>query len=506
MLLSLGVWLVVAAHPALALDEAEVKDSVKDLATLVILGGGPVRVDDGLDAPFQALATGHHVAVLGVAPPADPGALAARLLSLGALTATELTLADPTAANAADLSGYDSFVLQGDDGAALRAAWAGTAVETALRGATTVGGVGAGGALLGGWDYASGAPPLPDVVLADCGDPSTTVDGGFLSLLPGVLVDTAFTQTGGLARLLPISRGAGLVGLGVDEGTAVVITTDGWQVHGAGTVSLVRGATAPCASGPSRVDEASLDVLTEGWAYDPVHDAVSGPGTLRDLPYHRPTADLTLGNGSEGVVSLSHIEALSLYCGTLELWPGSGAFDGLVVPDALDTETLDARLGGGVWAMVAGPASAGVFLPEGDTATALAAGGWTISGGSSGLVLLAEGGTTGAERGWADPDCENPRLARAITGIRAAVVPPDGTVAFAGAGVGGKDTGGDTGDDTGAGPDDTGGGAKDDGTCGCAASTGSDPDVPAGPPFAAVLLLALTGFLRRRGIPVTGGP
>lgn len=493
-----GVWLLAAVVPAHAAPR------------VVVLGSGAEAPGGWSDAPLRAFAAGQRVAVLAVDPPTDPGATAGYLVDEGALAATEFTIPDAGAAATTDLSGFDAFYLRGDDPAAMRAAWAGTAVETAILGAQAVGAAGAAGRLLGGEDFVAGRAADPLAALTDCTDAGSAHDAGFLPLLAGVVVDTGFTQQGGLARMLPMTGGSGLTGVGIDEMTAAVFTDGLWQVYGTATVTIVRGGGTPCAGGAPRVDEVAVDVLTEGWAFDPVGDTVMPGGTPRDLPYHRPDADLALVDGNEGTVSLQHIDALSLYCGTLELWPGSGRFDGVVVPDALDAATVDARLGGGVWALAAGPAPVSVLLPAGDQATALAGGGWTIddgvaddgAGGTSAIVLLAEGGSAGEERGWADPTCENPRLARAITGIRAAVVPPDGTVAFGGVGLDPGDTGG--GDDTGNGGDtgnDTGT-TKDAGGCGCAAGAASGP----GPLFVGGLVLLATRFLRRGGNPVTGGP
>jgi cyanophycinase len=61
-----------------------------------------------------------------------------------------------------------------------------------------------------------------------------------LGLLPDVLVDTHFGREGRLGRLLVASaHSPGVWGLGVDEGTAAVVTSEGVRVFGEGRVSLL---------------------------------------------------------------------------------------------------------------------------------------------------------------------------------------------------------------------------------------------------------------------------
>lgn len=474
--------------PALAVD------------TVVVVGGGAEQPGGWSDPLFEALAAGRTVAVLGATESDEPGFYRDYLVSLGALSADEYVVPDRAAAQGLDLGAYDAFFLRGGDQWEYISQWAGTPVEDAILAAAAVGGTSAGAAVLGEWDYtAERGTVYPEEVLADCGSPFITFDDVFLPLLPGVMTDTHFTQRGRLGRLLSFAAMNGVVGLGVDDTTGVVVEGDTWTVYGTATATVVTGGRSRCDGGPPFVDDAHVDVLTEGWTWDAATRTATGPGATHAAVYHR--ADATLATGDEGAMALSHLEADSLYCGTLELWPGRGEWPGLVVPDAFEETTVEARVGGAVWALAQAGLPGSVILPAGVEVQAAAAGGFTATGESSAVVLLAESGLVGPERGWQDPECENPRLARALTGIRATVLPPDGTVAFADAGeASGGDSGADSGDtgdtsgDTGDtsldgddAPDDTASG------CGCAAPGGH----PAPPWLPLALALGVLARARR---------
>jgi cyanophycinase len=65
-----------------------------------------------------------------------------------------------------------------------------------------------------------------------------TVDG--LGLWPEAIVSPHFTERHRLAALIPIvSDHPGLIGIGLDEGTAVIVFRGVFDVAGRGTVSIV---------------------------------------------------------------------------------------------------------------------------------------------------------------------------------------------------------------------------------------------------------------------------
>ena len=63
-----------------------------------------------------------------------------------------------------------------------------------------------------------------------------------LGLLPDVVVDQHFRERDRYGRLIAlIAQSPSLLGVGIDEDTAVVGHDGGWQVHGASRVTVWRG-------------------------------------------------------------------------------------------------------------------------------------------------------------------------------------------------------------------------------------------------------------------------
>ncbi|MFN7144816.1 MAG: cyanophycinase [Myxococcota bacterium] len=449
-------------------------------AVVLLVGGGAEEPGGWSDAPYAALAEGRRVAVLGTTPSEEPGWYAGYFLSLGAVAADEHVVATRAEALAADLSGYDAFFLRGGDQWSYVTAWAGTPVEDAIRAAAAVGGTSAGAAVLGELDFtAEHGTVHPEEVLADWSSPYVTLARDFLPLVPGVVADTHFGQRGRLGRLVPFAACEGAVGVGVDDKTAAVLRDGVWTVHGTATVSFVRGRDAACGEGPPRA-EADMDVLVDGWTWSDA-DGPSGPGEARaPTPWTAPAEDLVLAAGTEGAQAILDPREDDLYCGTLALTPGTGQVPGMVTVDAWDETLVEPRVAGTVWALADAGLAVGVLTVDGGSVTALASGGFEAGGGAASVLLLAEGGVRSAEVGWQDPACAAARLARALTEVRVAIVPP-GSRAFEDLGDAAPDE--DTGADTdGAGPVGPGGGDTASG-CGCAAPVGTRP-------WAAALALA----------------
>jgi cyanophycinase len=449
--------------------------------TVVVVGGGAEEEGGWSDALFAALGAGRRVAILGADVSSEPGWYARYFLALGARDAEEYVIPDHATALATDLSGFDAFFLRGGDQAVYVDEWAGTPVEDAIRAAAAVGGTSAGAAVLGELDYtAENGSVYPEEILRNVASRYVTLSDAFLPLLPGVITDTHFTQRGRIARLVPFAACNGLVGVGVDDMTGVIVQDGVWTVVGTGTVTIVHPpadpSTVSCERGPPRMDVA-IDVLVDGWTWDGA--TVSGPAVARSA--RASASGAHLADGSEGTWATVGEEEDSLYCGTLSLEPGAGAIDGIVEADAFDDTLDDARVGGAIYALGREDLPVAVLLPEGTEVDALATGGFTTTGDRSAVIVAAEGGSTSEDVGWQDPSCPGPRLARALTGARLSLVPPDGTVAFAGLGAAEPDTGGDSGRAK----------TAEDG-CGCAAGPS---------PAASVLVvtaLAL-GASRRRG-------
>jgi cyanophycinase len=426
--------------------------------TLVLIGGGTEEAG-GWSDPLFAEYAGTTVAVLGTSESDEPGWYRDYLLSLGALDAEEIVIATREEAIAADLSRFDAFFLRGGDQWDYVSAWADTPVEDAIAGGLVVGGTSAGAMVLGGLDYtAEDGGVDPEDVLAAYGG---TLATGFLDeLLPYVLVDTHFTQRGRIGRLLPWVGCEDVVGIGVDDMTGIVLgsssTSAELRVVGTGTVSVVSRLAGACEAGAPPSAEVHLDVLTEPYNLDENSQEYG----FRD--YHSvewATADVHVADGTEGSWAILHPREDDLYCGTLELQPGQGRFAGIAVPDAWEADTVEARVGGAIYALPTLSLPVGLLMPAGTTVDVLPEGGFAAAGDASAVVMLAEWGATTDPVGWQDPDCEGARLARGLTDVRAAVVPPDGTVAFPGAGYVEPTDTGDSGAPA-AEPGDTGG-------CGC---------------------------------------
>lgn len=172
----------------------------------------------------------------------------------------------------------EAVFMAGGDQAAYLNSWKDTPVEDALhevwaRGGV-VGGTSAGTAVLSEFVYAAyNDSVIEDEALLDPYNKYMTFERDFLALAPlqGVITDTHFTQRrrlcrliGFVARVVADGWGEPVLGIGVDEKTALVVGPDGLgSVLGAGGVHLLRSAGAPqqCAPGLT-LEYADLDHYT----------------------------------------------------------------------------------------------------------------------------------------------------------------------------------------------------------------------------------------------------
>jgi cyanophycinase len=101
-----------------------------------------------------------------------------------------------------------------------------------------------------------------------------------LGILRSVIIDQHFTERGRLSRLITaVSYNPRLLGLGIDENTAVVISNDGTlEVHGHGTVTIVDGSCITYNDiaevedvQPFAVAGVQLHILRDGLRYDITH-------------------------------------------------------------------------------------------------------------------------------------------------------------------------------------------------------------------------------------------
>ncbi|MCU0523861.1 MAG: cyanophycinase [Elainella sp. Prado103] len=101
----------------------------------------------------------------------------------------------------------------------------------------------AAGAVIGG--TSAGAAMMPDTMIVE-GDSTTNprVDavelGTGMGFLPGIAVDQHFSQRGRLGRLISaLVQQPAILGIGIDENTAVIVEGDLFQVVGQGSVTVV---------------------------------------------------------------------------------------------------------------------------------------------------------------------------------------------------------------------------------------------------------------------------
>jgi cyanophycinase len=122
---------------------------------------------------------------------------------------------------------------EGGDQSRLAAAYVGTDVERELYALSDRGGV------IGG--TSAGAAFLSRVMIAG-GNPEPRVATG-LDLLPGTIVDQHFLARGRKPRLITaLSKNPGLVGFGVDEGTALIVSGRKLEVLGRSSVTVILAA------------------------------------------------------------------------------------------------------------------------------------------------------------------------------------------------------------------------------------------------------------------------
>ena len=148
------------------------------------------------------------------------------------------------------------------------------------------------GAVIGG--TSAGASALSTYMIAD-GQSGLMPRYGMVQLSPGLglldqlIIDQHFGARQRLGRLLlAVSLSPDLLGIGIDEDTAVEITPDGLlQVLGTGSVMLLDGRhsthnTVHQLQAAQRLTFGNLclHVLTEGWRYDPAQHTLHEPGSV----------------------------------------------------------------------------------------------------------------------------------------------------------------------------------------------------------------------------------
>lgn len=197
------------------------------------------------------------------------------------------------------LARADGIFIAGGDQARYVRYWKGTPVAQALdahvRAGKPLGGTSAGLAILGEYLYGAmddGSLLSPEA-LADPLGPANTIETDFLHIerLKGVVTDTHFKERDRLGRLFAFLARAeamtgtprrGLIGLGVDESTALAVEADGtgrvYATDPGGHVWLVRGGFAETQAAGTPLSLRRVEVIG------------IGPGSVVHLPDGRVDA------------------------------------------------------------------------------------------------------------------------------------------------------------------------------------------------------------------------
>ena len=234
--LSVAAWTVGAAVPTINAASRE--------GHLVLLGGGPTPA---LVFTRTLNLSGGRSAIVAVLPQTYPndsiGDAAVELWKkTGAREVFKLKLEEMDRARA-DLQRATLIWMPGGFQGLLMKTLAGTPIPDMIRRRF------AEGATIGG--ASAGAAAMSSTMIADESTPEgeaagvpRTIEG--LGLWPAAIVSPHFTERRRSAPLVAIVRDhPGLIGVGIDEGTAIFISNGRLEVAGRGTITILEAANAP---------------------------------------------------------------------------------------------------------------------------------------------------------------------------------------------------------------------------------------------------------------------
>ena len=161
----------------------------------------------------------------------------------------------------------------GGDQARITSILKGTEIDTAIHNRYSE------GIVVGG--TSAGAAVMPEIMIVE-GDSETNPRleivklGPGMSFLPGVVIDQHFLQRGRLGRLISaLAQQPAVLGFGIDENTAMVVTGSQLQVIGKGAVTIVdesemihSNAGEILKDEPLAVCGAKLHILPHGYKFD----------------------------------------------------------------------------------------------------------------------------------------------------------------------------------------------------------------------------------------------
>ncbi|AFH50607.1 Cyanophycinase-like protein [Ignavibacterium album JCM 16511] len=273
------------------------------------IGGGSENYNDWSDAPYSWIVQKADSGKIIIIDVTDATSwLPNYFMSLGADTAYNKTIATTSASNLQ--STYDElitakaiFIRGGDQWDYIRL-WKGTKVDSAIQYVFNNGGViagtSAGAAVLGDVDFsAQNGSAYPDEALQNPFYSRMKFENNFLKLVPNVLFDTHFIERGRHGRLIAMlynlhfNSGLDLIGVGVDDRTAVCISPDGiGEVMGSGAVSIFYKDNltkySAYTSGKYTIENLKSQILTKGWKFNFITKVVTFiPSSAIDVDTNR---------------------------------------------------------------------------------------------------------------------------------------------------------------------------------------------------------------------------
>lgn len=173
-----------------------------------------------------------------------------------------------------EIAGAGGFFLTGGKQLKITSEISETPVERGLRALHDRGGIVAG--------TSAGAAAMPDTMLVWGAGRATHKLGDFLEMAPGlglvrnVVVDQHFAERGRMGRLVGvIAQNPSMLGIGIDENTAVFVKGDHFRIVGRGSVHVIDGSkvtSSNIADGDENdslvVTGLVLHVLSRGYGFD----------------------------------------------------------------------------------------------------------------------------------------------------------------------------------------------------------------------------------------------
>lgn len=228
---------------------------------LLIVGGGSENYNDWSDAPYGwavEQSANKRVAIIGTA--ASPSSwLPNYFMWLGAEYAKNFPITSTEQANQQaiydSIIGYDVIFFRGGNQWNYYNYYRNTllqqAVEEVFMNGGVIGGTSAGLHILSGVLFtAQNGTVYPDEALANPFNSYMTLEDDFLQLMPGFIFDSHFVERARFGRMLgflghwKLAEDEDIVGIGVDDKTALCIGSDGIAtVYGTGAVNFYRAGT-----------------------------------------------------------------------------------------------------------------------------------------------------------------------------------------------------------------------------------------------------------------------